>query len=247
MNRYGWLLVLALALPTIGQGGDPTVDGPQTSGQRPPPPREQPRPKVEAPAEVIAWEPPDLGAPAHRSGGGTRGVCQLCSFAPRETALSATPTPRFYWYLEPGFRNNLRFRLKEEGANRPLLEVLLPSAMEGGIGVFDLADQGVALEEGKTYRWQVEMVPDAHQRWLRFAAGGWVIYRRPSRSVPKDTRKRLFYLARNGYWYDAVDELTRLIEKGGDAPGWLRQRAALLEQGGQHMLAQLDLERIGER
>ncbi len=249
MNRCGWLLIGILGWPSVGLPQEPTVvavanqdRGGETSAT------EKPIPKVPAPDEAIAWEPPDLGAPVHRSGGGTRGVCQLCAFAPRDTALTATPTPRFYWYLEPGFRNSLRFRLEEEGADRPVLEVLLPPSMEGGIGVIDLAKQGVALKAGRVYRWHVEMVPDAHQRWLRFSAGGRVLYRKPEQgSLSKELPQRLFQMAKTGYWYDAVDLLTRLIEGSGDAPGWLRQRAALLEQGGQHMLAQLDLELAGVR
>ena len=248
MYRYGWLLIWALGWPSVGLPQEPPAVAvvERDQGGRTPSATAEPVPHVPAPNEVIAWEPPDLGAPAHRSGGGTRGVCQLCAFAPRDTALTATPTPRLYWYLEPGFRNSLKFFLQEEGAERPLLEALLPPTLEGGIGMIDLAEQGVSLKEGRVYHWQVEMVPDAHQRWLRFSAGGRILYRKPApASLSRQLPKRLFQLAKSGYWYDAVDILTRLIEGSGDAPGWLRQRAALLEQGGQHMLAQLDLELAG--
>ena len=84
----------------------------------------------------------------------------------------------------------------------------------------------------------MSIIHDAEQRSKDTFAEGAIKKVEPSVSLKegleaagRDERPRL--LAEAGFWYDAVDEISRLIaEDSPDADRWRRERAGLLEQVG---------------
>jgi len=188
---------------------------------------------------VFAYRPPNRGAPAGRLGGGTRGatgitgITHLSVLAPKHTAVTTQAQPRLYWYLSPGFRNDIRFRLSAAGSARPLLEIVLPPQPNGGIQRLDLAVHEIRLEPGKLYEWGVMLEPQPHQRWPALKSLARIAVDGPDATLEDATREQRPYLAaQRGYWYDALDGISRLAEADASNPEWRLQRASLLEQGG---------------
>jgi hypothetical protein len=182
---------------------------------------------------VFDYRPPNRGAPARRLGGGTRSLSQLTVLAPSHTAVTTEPQPRLYWYISPGFRNDVRFRLAAAGSPRPLLEIVLPPQPNGGIQRLDLAVHDVRLEEDTLYEWGVMLEPQPHQRWPALVSLGHIVVDGPDATLKSAPPERRPYLAaQRGYWYDALDGVSRLVEAHAGNPEWRLQRAALLDQGG---------------
>jgi hypothetical protein len=81
-----------------------------------------------------------------------------------------------------------------------------------------------------TYRWSVAIVFDPVQRSRDVIATGLIQYVRPSPApVRTDDEASAQLNARNGYWYDALADLSRDIDRW---PNRRALRADLLEQVG---------------
>jgi hypothetical protein len=188
--------------------------------------------RQQAERPVFVYQPPNRGAPAQRVGGGTRSISQLSVLAPPHTGVTTQLQPRLYWFINPGFRNKMRFRLAEAGATPPLLEIQLPPQPNGGIQYLDLKAHNVRLEPGKLYDWGVMLEPFPHQRLppllsqARLAVDDSYA---PLQQAPLP--QKAYLAAQQGYWYDALDWISQLIEAEGGSTQLRLQRADLLEQG----------------
>jgi hypothetical protein len=191
------------------------------------------------------YSPPNRGAPAQRVGGGTRSITQLKVLAPSHPGMTTQAQPRLYWYQNPGFRNKIRFRLAEVGVTPPLLEVLLPPAPDGGIQQLDLDKHDVVLEPGLIYEWGVLLEPFPHQRLPPLLSATRIVVNDSARQIiSAEPAQRPYLAASQGYWYDAVDWVSRLIEETGGDAGWRLQRAELLDQGGLKSIALYEREMV---
>jgi hypothetical protein len=210
----------ALSQPASSDSGQ-TAQGPSTDAAQPP-----------APPRFI-YQPPNRGVPAQRVGGGTRSITQLDVLAPDHTGLTSQAQPRLYWYINPGFRNKVRFRLAEAGVTPPLLEILLPPEPNGGIQHLDLAVHKVRLEPGRLYEWGVMLDPFPHQRLPPLASLGRILLDDTTTALQQASSAHKPYLAAQlGYWYDALDWVSQQIETNPPASELRLRRADLLEQGG---------------
>lgn len=182
---------------------------------------------------LFNYQPPNRGAPSQRVGGGTRSINQLSALAPAHVALTSHTQPRLYWFVTPGFRNKLRFRLSEAGIQPPLLEIQLPPQPDGGVHYLDLAMHDVHLEPGKLYDWGVILEPFPHQRIPPLVSRARVAVD-DSYAIPANAPigQKPYIAARQGYWYDALDWISRLISGDAGNAELYHQRADLLEQGG---------------
>jgi hypothetical protein len=190
----------------------------------------------------LVYQPPDFGAPKKRVGGGTRSLGQLFVLSPPHPALTSLAQPRLYWYLDPGFRNALRFRLEREGQASPLLEVVLAASPDGGVQHVDLADYEIRLETGVRYKWGVILEPEPHQRWPALYSAAHLLvtpqYRADGERL--DPLDGALAAARSGLWHDALNILSRQIEAQPESAQWRLLRAELLEQGGHAAVAARD-------
>lgn len=97
------------------------------------------------------------------------------------------------------------------------------------------ADYHVRLKPDVEYEWFLTIVCDADERSADFMTTAAIKYAELSGDASKqaaDTPKEKRYLvyADKGYWYDAIDTLSRMIEaKPGDKT-LRKHRAALLDQ-----------------
>jgi uncharacterized protein DUF928 len=193
--------------------------------------------------EESIYRPPLHGAPETRVTGGTRG--EGCGFvtvlAPEQTGLTVSEQPTLYWYLgQPERPSECRVEvtLIDDHGIEPLLEVDLGPTAEAGVHALELGDHRVRLEPGEEYRWSVALVANPEERSSDSVASG-TIQRvappgAPSIAVPTggDPVERVYALAGQGIWYDALDEASELIAANPTDRRYRRLRAALLEGEG---------------
>jgi hypothetical protein len=187
------------------------------------------------PGDAPEYNPPSRGAPGGRVGGGTRGlrVPQLAALAPDHTGLTISAQPALYYFLPSPAGVHVALRPAGDASAAPLLEKDLSPA-RAGIQRIDLKALGVTLTPGSEYRWTVS---DA-----RGSSSGTIRRVDPSRDLARKLngvpsgRSRYTLLAREGIWYDALDDVSRAADAGAALAG--RHRAALLEQIGLKDIAQ---------
>jgi hypothetical protein len=100
-----------------------------------------------------------------------------------------------------------------------------------------LESHGVVLKPGVEYQWFVALVDNAAQRSNDVIAGGTIKRVSETDSVRSRVKEasaasRPALYASAGIWYDAIDELSRLIAAQPENRELRVQRAALLEQVG---------------
>ena len=195
---------------------------------------------VTAPTPV--YKPPLLGAPAGRVGGGTRGgsardIFVLSALVPEDTGLTVSEQPSLYWFISSATTLPVEVAISDPRATQPVLETRLPSPVQPGLHRIKLADHGVRLAPGVSYRWSVTVISDVNRRSRDILAGG-VIERV---AVPAGLQEKLaqsrkeehpFLYAQAGLWYEALGSISELIEVTPFDAQLRKQRAGLLNQVG---------------
>jgi hypothetical protein len=194
---------------------------------------------------AITYNAPMRGAPATRVGGGTRSAAtksvQLSVLAPSDTGFTTRDKPTIYWYVSETLSKPVELTIISneslEAASKPAFEVTLQPPVARGVHALSLEQYGVVLKPGVEYQWFVALVDNAAQRSNDVIAGGTIkrVAETDSvRSRAKDAgpANLAALYASAGIWYDAVDELSRLIIAQPENRELRAQRAALLEQVG---------------
>lgn len=208
-------------------------------------------PKAPADAKVetktrsrVIYVPPPRGAPATRTGAGTRGnvsLPRLEVLAPDHVGLTTRPHPTLSWFSAGPAAVPLELTLMRDGAIDPVLEVIVAPQVDAGITEVSLAHWDVALEEGVAYQWFVALVPDPGRPERANAASGAIqrVAETPAlASALAGDAPAYAALAQNGIWYDALGDLASRIAAGDES---LRiERAGLLEQVGLDSAAAFD-------
>jgi hypothetical protein len=189
----------------------------------------------------FVYRPPMRGAPVARIGGGTRGIgdttLELAVLAPDHTGLTTKEQPTLYWYVSEPVPARLEVTVINDDAIDPELEEIVATPGHAGIQKIDLAKSGTRLEPGLEYRWFVSVVADPGQRSNDIVASGTIQRITPqgalkARIAGADDSALVSIYAEEGVWYDAIDGLSRMIEKAPNDAALREQRAALLEQVG---------------
>ncbi|OLC35281.1 MAG: hypothetical protein AUH81_10475 [Candidatus Rokubacteria bacterium 13_1_40CM_4_69_5] len=201
------------------------------------------QPAVAAPS----YQPPLRGAPGGRVGGGTRGTGRetfvLSVLAPDHTGLTVSEQPALYWFISNPTTLAVEVTIVDPRATEPVLETRLAPPLAAGVHRIRLADHGVRLAPGVSYRWYVAVVPDSGRRSKDILAGGAIERVAPpeglaAKLAQADKATLPFLYAEAGIWYDALATISELIETAPNDPSLRRQRAALM--------AQVGLPNIGE-
>lgn len=193
-------------------------------------------------ANMPMYKPPRRGAPTITVGGGTRGVTgkipTVYVLAPDHVGLTISAQPVLNWYLSETGSMQFEFLLIDEEGIDPLLELALDSnKLKPGIQTINLSDHNVMLKPGVKYTWSVIMVSDQQNRSNDIVISGQIerqtlepsIQKRLSKASPKENA---FIFAQEGYWYDAVNSLSKLIENNPDNKLFKQQRSELFKQVG---------------
>lgn len=189
---------------------------------------------------AFSYKPPLRGAPATRVGGGTRSVGSrsftVSVLAPSETGFTTRDTPTIYWYVSEPVNSPVEVTLTTteplKDATPPALEITLQPPISKGVHALRLADHGVVLKPGVEYQWFVAVVGNPAQRSSDIIAGGAI--------------KRLVHTeyAKDGIWYDTIDQLSQRISANPADARLRQQRAALLDQVGLREAAAFDRDAI---
>jgi hypothetical protein len=191
-------------------------------------------------AAVSAYDLPDSVGPVDRatSRSGTPGLPALQALAPERAGWTTEAQPTLYWHASEGTQFPCEFKLTREGEDEPLVRVQLPAPGGAGIQRIELSQFGVTLDEGASYRWSVSLV-DLEHSGADLAIGG------IRRVAPPETLRaitdasavpeHLDALEHAGIWYDALDLVTRLIERNPGAENLVARRNAMLARVGIHL------------
>lgn len=200
-------------------------------------------------AATLRYVPPKTGAPRGRVGGGARGsadgLASLTVLAPDHPGLTVEAQPTLYWYLSRSANAPVEFTIMSDEITRPLFETRISESGQPGMQRVRLADYGVRLEPGVTYRWYVALVPEPARRSRDILAGGVIERVEPPAGLeaklskaPAADAPRIF--AEAGLWYNAIASLSALIEASPREAALKEQRAGLLEQVGLKEAAAFD-------
>jgi hypothetical protein len=195
-----------------------------------------------APLVKTTYKPPLRGAPAGRVGGGTRGASERESFsllvlAPDHVGYTIREQPWLYWFISKPTSYPIEFTIIERKAVKPLVEKILKAPDKAGVQAFCLADFGVMLRKNVQYKWFVTLVTDAEHRSKDILAGGILemidtsVTLAGKLSTPNSGETSAIF-AEEGFWYDALESLSKLVDAAPNDEGMRMRRAALLEQVG---------------
>lgn len=211
---------------------------------------------IKASLEKIVFVPHDVGAPEATDSGGVRGITpdapKFHVLAPERLSLSLSSSPTLYWYLTGATSDPVRFQLIKDGPSAfdPVLDVSLGAFANQGIYAIALSEFGVRLEAGQRYTWSVGLATSSNTDLARPVAST-LLEHFPSSDVqsllisnsPLDQTAEL---AQSGYWFDAIDVISRQIETGERTVPWHEVRAHLLDQVGLDKIAAYDRLQAGD-
>ncbi|MFE4108094.1 DUF928 domain-containing protein [Almyronema epifaneia] len=180
------------------------------------------------PVAAERFEPPNLGRPGRRVGGGTRGGCafgnpaRLTALLPDSNlGLTTQPYPTFYWFVPQNSAQLVEFslyRAETTAAERQLVyrSTFVPDRA-AGIASLKLPESvglpPLALEQD--YQWSVALVCNAEARQQDLRVDGWIQRIDPTADLaaqlarePVAAHAALY--AANGLWFDAIAQLISL-------------------------------------
>ncbi|MEE8513105.1 MAG: DUF928 domain-containing protein, partial [Gammaproteobacteria bacterium] len=188
---------------------------------------------------MLSYKAPLRGAPATRVGGATRSgqatSMTLSVLAPDHTGYTVQDKPTIYWYVSKAITSPVELTVTAPEAIEPLLELTLTPPIKEGIHALRLTDHGIALKPEVEYQWFVAVVTNPDERSKDILAGGSIQRVAASESVRTKLNEvgEIMWpavYAESGLWYDAVDEISRLIYANPADGGLREQRASLLAQ-----------------
>ncbi len=159
----------------------------------------------------------------------------MAPIASLQTGFTTKSQPILHWYISGPYTGDIEFTLNEYGVTEPVLETHIPGPEKEGIYEINLADHNVTLRPDTVYEWFIIIVPLPDERSADFLGSATIKYVRPS----EDTSERLantpadalyYEYAREGYWYDAIESLSRMISNRPDDKTLRSHRIALFEQ-----------------
>ncbi|WP_052288369.1 DUF928 domain-containing protein [Leptolyngbya iicbica] len=198
--------------------------------------------------------PAGLGTPGRRESAGTRGCIlagaptELIGLIPTENiGLSATPYPRFYWYMPISQAQSFRFSLFQVDESGAPLSILYTTRLDvpqdetglgrAGIVSFEVPETAnqPGLEPGDRYLWQIEAFCNPANETGDLQISGWVEYRPPSQGLSSvlplvSASDQVSLYTQNGFWFDAVAQLATLqTAADGSDRSWAARWSELLE------------------
>lgn len=159
----------------------------------------------------------------------------MAPLAPSHTGLASTPQPDLLWYISGPWPDKIEFRLNEMGVPEPLVDTDITGPDTEGICRIRLTDHNVSLKKDAEYEWFLSITFGETERSADFSANAAIRYVEPSDTLTKQlantSKEKLHYVyADAGYWYDAIDSLSQLIEATPGDKALRAQRATLLNQ-----------------
>ena len=154
---------------------------------------------------AVVFKPPQMGAPATRVGGGSRGSSEhdarLQVLAPEQTSLTSQASPTLYWFISKPSPAKVEITLTQ-GEAEPLLEKTINGIQKPGIQEINLQSLGIKLQPDHEYTLTVALVNNPEQRSGDIVSSATLKYQIPAKPFANATE-----MAEAGYWYDTLDKL----------------------------------------
>ncbi len=198
-------------------------------------------PEVKKADGPVKFNPPMLGKPGKRVGGGTRGVdttgLKLVALVPDYAGTTSVAQPSFCWYISRPTDIMIEIVLDDGKSVKPVYEKKLNKPPKEGIYCSSLSGSGVSLQPAMEYQWFVAIVPDPEQRSKDIVSGGSVIFTPAQPGLSKEFSATggmdlIRKYAANGYWYDAIEKAVSLSQRDPGNEALRRARSELLGQVG---------------
>ncbi len=170
-----------------------------------------------------SYNPPNVGLPGRREGGGTRGECSavdktLTALMPDNNfGYTLDEYPTFYWYVPQIGAEAAEFVLLDENNNEVYLTTFQIADRPGLISLSLPDNAGFPpLEPGKNYHWYFSLICDFNDRSGDLFTDGWVQRITPDpgseldtrlSTSPADTLAEVYAAA--GIWFNALDLLAQ--------------------------------------
>ncbi|MDM8550065.1 DUF928 domain-containing protein [Desulfobacterales bacterium HSG2] len=160
---------------------------------------------------------------------------RMVPLVPETTGLTSKSQPALLWYVSGPCPDKMEFRVNAFKVEEPLLDTHIEGPSSEGIFRLDLAEYDVTLKPDVEYEWFLTIVLHEDDRSADYFISGTVRHKelpddvsRRLADTPEDQRYAVY--AGAGYWYDAMDHLSRQIEADPGKSVLRRHRAKLLEQ-----------------
>jgi hypothetical protein len=156
--------------------------------------------------------------------------------APDHVGFTAEASPTLYWTLSESTELRVELIVTDERAEAPIVDQALDGAPEG-THALRLATLGISLTPGVTYRWYATLVPDPEERTSEVVSGGAIRRVEPAPELVRELAeiepgRRAHVLAEAGFFYDALDTVSRWTAENPGTPEPRRYREALLRAVG---------------
>lgn len=188
----------------------------------------------------LVYRPPADAEEGVRVNGTSRGIDaslpSLLVLAPDHVGLTLREQPDLFWYQSKDTDIRFKLTMVADGVIEPVLEVATPKQKSTtGIKRINLKEHAVELKEDVEYQWSVALVVDPENPSKDIVASGYIRRTDPSpkltaKLVKTNKRQLVDVFAESGIWYDAIEEISDLVDTNPSDRGLRELRAMLLEQ-----------------
>ena len=206
----------------------------------------------------LIYKPLVKGAPNTRIGGGSRGsrgsrgindsVSILSVLAPNHTGYTLDSQPTIYWSISKLVDKPIKLTMAYTDftlGTEPVIETEIKMPKNTGIQAIDLNKidwkiPNKSLIPQVEYQWSIAIMMDEQQSSNDIVASGTIervsqsLADKVTAKITKETdkKKQVVIYAENGMWYDAIDQLSKLIAQYPNDQKLQHQRAGLLKEVG---------------
>jgi hypothetical protein len=188
----------------------------------------------------LVYRPPAGAEEGVRVNGTSRGVDaslpSLLVLAPDHVGLTLREQPDLFWFQSKDTDIRFKLTMVADGVVEPVLEVNTPKQPSTtGIKRINLREHEVALQADVEYQWSVALVVDPKNPSKDIVASGYIRRTDPSprltaKLVKTNKRQLADVFAESGIWYDAIEEISDLVDSNPTNSDLRELRAMLLEQ-----------------
>ena len=171
----------------------------------------------------------------------------ITPLSPDHVGFTTSNTPEVYWYISSPWNGILEFTINEVDTlnPEPVLYARIKGVEKKGIYSFNLKELNVSLKENLEYEFFIAIIMDEIEKSANIVASSVIKYIKADKSfVMKMTKiplaKDYYLYAKNGFFYDAIDHLSKVIIQSGFDDHFKCHRASLLRQVGLDKTAQYD-------
>jgi len=159
----------------------------------------------------------------------------IAPIAPANVGITSSRKPTLFFYVSSAWPHDIEITLNDENMIDPVLKTNIKGPLKKGIVMVDLEKYGVILNPGVEYEWFATIVTDNNKRYADFFCSAVLKYVKPSNEflekIKNASEEEIHSLyAEAGYFYDAMESLSRLVNSNKETKKFRLRRASLNEQ-----------------